>query len=240
MYRILALTALLLLALPAAAAPNASGDASPLKPFTATYQVLRNGSPIGVSTLTLAPGANGRWNYRSTIRATHGLAALFSADMHADTLLRWRDDRPETVSYNYRFDAAFKHKRDWIRVDWSTRHVRNVVDGKHDYSYRTEPGMVESHAIPLALLAALRRGERAIDLPVAVKDRVEHQQFKATGPVTLKVPAGDFQVLRVSRVGDDKAFTAWFDTGHRFETPVKLSQRSGGHLTLVLKSYRQP
>lgn len=241
MYRIPALILMLLLAVPAAAFPTvASGDAPAIKPFTATYEVLRNGSPVGVSTLTLAPGAHGRWNYRSTIRATHGLAALFGADMHADTLLRWRDGRPETVSYDYRFDAAFKHKRDWIRVDWGNRHVRNVVDGRHDYSYAAEPGMVESHAIPLALLVALRRGERAIDLPVAVKDRVEHQQFKVAGPVALKVPAGDFQALRVSRVGDDKAFTAWFDTGHRYETPIKLSQRSGGQLTLVLKSYRQP
>lgn len=239
MYRIAALALVLLcLALPAPAAP--AGNSASIAPFTATYEVLRNGSTIGVSTLSLQRDRDGRWSYRSTIRATHGLAALFGADMNADSLLRWRDGRPEAVSYDYRFDAAFKHKRDWIRVDWSAQRVRNVVDGHHTYHYATEPGMVESHSIPLALLVALRRGQQAIDLPVAVKDRVEHQQFKVAGPVAVKVPAGDFQTLRVSRVGDDKAFTAWFDTRHRYETPVKLSQRSGGQLTMVLKDYRQP
>jgi len=234
------LTALALstiLALPALAAQPPAGAV--LAPFTATYEVLRNGSPIGESTLSLQRGQDGFWHYRSTIKATHGLAALFGADMDAVSVLRVSDGRPEALRYDYSFDAMFKHKQQQIRVDWNARRVHNEVDGRRSYTYATEPGMVDSHSIPLALLAALHDGQRDIELPVAVKDRVEHQQYRVSGPAPVKVPAGQFQALRVSRVGDEKAFTAWYDT-RRFETPVKLSQHSGGDLTLVLKSYRQP
>ncbi len=238
MYRILTAIALLtFLALPVAAARERTG--SSLTPFTATYEVLRNGSPIGESTLSLRRDSDGHWRYRSTIHATHGLAALLGADMDAVSILRVNEGQPETLRYDYRFDAAFKHRRQQLEVDWNTRQVHNQVDGKHAYAYAAEPGMVESHSIPLALLTVLREGTREIDLPVAVKNRVEHQQFRVTGPVNVKVPAGQFQTLRVKRVGDDKAFTAWFDI-RRFETPVKLSQHSGGDLTLVLKSYHEP
>lgn len=237
MHRILTAFALsTLLALPAAAQAPAGAA---LTPFTATYEVLRNGSPIGESTLSLLRDSDGHWHYRSTIHATHGLAALFGADMQAVSVLRVDQGQPEALQYEYRFDAMFKHKRQQIRVDWTTRRVHNEVDDRRAYTYAAEPGMVDSHSIPLALLTALHDGQRDIELPVAVKDRVEHQQYRVTGPVQVKVPAGEFQALRVSRVGDEKAFTAWYDTG-RFETPVKLSQHSGGDLTLVLKSYRRP
>lgn len=231
-----ALPLLLLLALPAVAAT--AGASATLAPFTATYNVLRNGSTIGESTLSLKRGQDGHWRYRSTIRGTHGLAALFGADMNALSVLRVNNGQPESLYYDYRFDAMFKHKRQQLHVDWKNGRVRNEVDGDHTYDYATEPGMVESHSIPLALLAALRDGHGEIDLPVAVKDRVEHQQFRVNGPVQVTVPAGRFKAMRVSRVGDEKAFTAWYDT-RRFETPVKLSQHSGGDLTLVLTSYRK-
>src|SRR6185437_9710108 len=91
--------------------------APPLPGFTAHYRVLQNGSPIGKATLTLAPAADGTWNFTTQSEGTAGLAA----------------------------------------------------------------------------------GETAFTLPVAVRGRIETQQYAVQGKQNVILAAGTFDATRVSR-----------------------------------------
>jgi hypothetical protein len=75
-----------------------------------------------------------------------------------------------------------------------------------------------------------------VALAVAVRQKVETQQFKVTGTEAIQVPAGSFQAERVDRTDADRGFSAWY-APKRYPLPVKLSQRDGGDLMMELVSY---
>ena len=224
-----------LLALGLLALAQAAAAAVPTA-FTARYEVLQGGEPMGEATVTLRAAGNGEWIYSKDVKGTGGLAALLGASVQETSRFRWKGDVPEAISYDYRMQAAGKDKQRHLSADWTTHRV-TVDEGKGASSYAATPGMVERNTTALALGLALRDGKQQITLPVAVRQAVENQQFKVSGKETVQVPAGTFQAERVDRSDAQREFSAWYAPA-RYPMPVKLSQRDGGDLEMQLVSYR--
>jgi len=203
--------------------------------FTATYQVSRGGSPMGTATVSLRDDGHGQWTYRKAVKGTGGLAALLGASMDETSRFRWKGGRPEAISYDYDLQTGIKDKQRHLRVDWHTNQV-HVEDNKRSETYPAQPGIVERNTLPLALGVALQRGQQQVALAVAVRQRVETQQFRVVGKENIQVPAGSFQAERVDRTDADRGFSAWYAPA-RYPLPVKLSQHDGGDLTMELVSY---
>lgn len=206
--------------------------------FTARYQVTQSGQPMGTATVTLRADGHDRWTLAKDSEGTGGLAALLGASTRESSQFRWRDNRPEAISYDYRSRIAGKKKQRELRVDWASGEV-SVDEGKGAGSYPAQRGMVERNTLPLALGLALADGASTITLPVAVRQKVETESFKVAGKETVQVPAGRFAAERVERSDDAQGFSAWYVPG-RYPMPVKLSQTDGGDLTLELVSYSAP
>lgn len=221
-----------------ALATSAAFAATPPQPFTATYQVLRDGETIGQATVQLKAVGNGQYQYSNDLKGTSGLAAMLGASSSETTRFRWNDDAPETLTYVYRMETAIKHRQRRLQADWSTHRV-SVTDNGKRFGYATAPGMVDRNTLPLALGLALQDNKRNVTLPVGVKQHVESQQFQVKGNETVKVPAGTFQSERVERIDSGKPFDAWY-APQKYPVPVKLAQSDGGDLTLQLVDYRQP
>ncbi len=221
-----------------ARATSAAFAATPPQPFTATYQVLREGEAIGQATIQLKAVGNGQYEYSNDVKGTSGLAAMLGASSSETTRFRWTGGVPETLTYDYKMETAIKQKQRHLQADWSTHQVSVTDNGKH-FSYATAPGMVDRNTLPLALGLALQDNKRSVTLPVGVKQQIESQQFQVKGKETVKVPAGSFQAERVERTDSDKSFDAWY-APRKYPVPVKLAQSDGGNLTLQLIGYRQP
>ncbi|QEE26469.1 DUF3108 domain-containing protein [Rhodanobacter glycinis] len=221
-----------------ALATSAAFAATPPQPFTATYQVLREGEAIGQATIQLKAVGNGQYEYSNDVKGTSGLAAMLGASSSETTRFRWTGGVPETLTYDYKMETAIKQKQRHLQADWSTHQVSVTDNGKH-FSYATAPGMVDRNTLPLALGLALQDNKRSVTLPVGVKQQIESQQFQVKGKETVKVPAGSFQAERVERTDSDKSFDAWY-APRKYPVPVKLAQSDGGNLTLQLIGYRQP
>ena len=205
--------------------------------FTAHYNVLQGGEPMGVATVTLRKGSNGEWIYSRDVKGTDGMAAMMSASVKEASRFRWKGDVPEAISYDYELDAAIKNKQRHMLVNWTKQQV-TVDEGKGPSTYAAVPGMVERNTTPLALGLALRDGQQQIALPVAVRQGVQTQNFKVTGKETVKVPAGSFNAVRVDRTDAERGFSAWY-APDRYLLPVKLSQHDGGDMVMELVSYSQ-
>jgi hypothetical protein len=206
-------------------------------PFTATYQVSRQGEAMGEATITLKSLGNGEYEYSNQIHGTSGLAAMLGANSSDVTRFRWNDAAPETETYTSKV-VALKTKQRTMQVDWNSKQV-SVDDGKGVNRYAAAPGLVDRNTMSYALGLALRGGSQSVTLPVGVKQRVEQQQFKVQGTENVKVPAGSFNAERVTRTDSDKHFDAWY-VPKQYPLPVKLAQSDGGDLTLELVSYKQP
>lgn len=216
---------------------RAAAPAAAPTPFTATYQVLRDGARIGEATITLRrDGDDGHFTYRNRLKGTAGLAALLGASSDEATRFRWHDGAPETVRYDYAMAMAVKQKQRHLQVDWQARRV-TVDEGKGSSSYAAAPGMVDRNTLPLALGLALQAGATEVELPVGVRQRVEPQRYAVSGRETVQVPAGRFDAERVERTDTDKPFEAWYAPA-QFPLPVKLAQSEGGNLTLLLVRFQ--
>lgn len=221
-----------------ALAAGTAGAATAPRPFTATYQVQQDGQTIGRATVTLTADGKDEFTYRNRSRGTGGLAALIGARTEETTRFRWRDNAPETITYDYAMDSSFKRRHRHLEVNPASGQV-TVDEGKGPIRYAGAPGMVDRNTLPLALGLALREGGKQVVIPVGVRQRVERQQYAVQATEHLAVPAGEFSAERVTRTDADKPFDAWYVPA-KFPVPVKLAQADGGNLTLLLESFRRP
>ncbi|QWT18653.1 DUF3108 domain-containing protein [Bacillus sp. NP157] len=201
--------------------------------FTATYNVLQGGSPLGEATLTLKPAGNGQFEYSNKVTGTSGLAAALGASSSEVSVFTWVGKVPQAVSYKYDLQA-FKPKTRSLTVKGNTVAVQ---DNSKSFSYPAQPGMVDRNTLPLALGVALHGGAKGATFPVGVKQSIETQVFKVAASEKVTVPAGSFTAERVDRTDQDRGFNAWYVPA-KYPVPVKLAQKDGGDLTLELVKFQ--
>jgi hypothetical protein len=210
--------------------------AAPPQPFTATYQVQRDGETVGQATITLKSLGHGEYEYSNDMKGTAGLAAMLGINSNSVTRFRWNNNAPETENFTNKV-TGFKPKQRVMQVNWTSNQV-SVNDNKGAMSYTATPGMVDGNTMPFALGLALANGSQSITLPVGVRQQVEQQQYKVQGSEAIQVPAGSFQASRVTRTDSDKHFDAWYVK--QYPLPVKLTQTEGGDMTLQLTHFSSP
>lgn len=197
---------------PAAAAP-------PPTAFTAHYQLLKNGKPMGKTVMKLRPH-EGAWLFTTDTRGTRGLAGFAGLTIHEASSFRMHAGQPEVVSYRYRLDAGPVRRRHTLDVDWQTRQASSSRDDKK-WRYQAVPGMVDKHMLPWVLGRGLDRVKATLQATVAVRDRAETQHYLIVGNEDITVPIGRVTALRMDRNDPDRDFTAWYVPG-RYAVPVRL------------------
>lgn len=205
--------------------------------YTAQYEVRRNGEAMGTATVSFSARGGGSYELRTHTVGTGGLAALAGADIEEKSLLAWRDGRPETQSYSYRQKVAWKTKQRSIVVDADARRI-DSRDGDKSYSPPYEAGVLDRHAVNVALmqdLASGASGDRAFRVPQ--RDRIDTQRYRVMGRETLQTALGAQQTVRVERVrdsADGRKTTVWFGSGQRF-IPLRMLQTESDGETVEMR-----
>lgn len=200
-------------------------QAAPLKPFTATYQMSRNGDIIGQATFRLQPTADG-WEYDQTTRGTHGVAALAAANVEERSTLQVVDGALQLRSYRYRMSTLLKSSNRSIDVDPATRTIV-IRDKKHEQSFPLQAGVLDANSVTLAIASDLADGKRGpLSYPVATRRDVETQHYLVGKQATLQVPAGAMRTIVVTRKRDTpngRVTAYWFGVDDGF-VPVRIVQ----------------
>ncbi len=212
-----------------------SVHAAELKPMSAVYSVSRDGKAVGDATYTLKSNNDGTWTLTSITHGTSGMARMLGLDVREESTFRWKDGRAEGVRYDYRQDAAIKHKQRQIDFDWSTKQAR-VQDGKDAFTYAISPGTMDRSSIALVLGEALASGARDVTVPVAVKDHIEQQHFVAQAEESIQVPAGNFKAVKFERTDMPGKARSWYAPSVT-TLPLRVEQVSsdGSNIVLELK-----
>ena len=232
-----ALAVSLAVALPAAAAET------DVKPFHAEYATLRNGDDIGRTTLDLRADGDGTWTLRSETRGTSGLAKLAGIHIVETSRFRWKNGKPEALTYDYKQEGAFKQRTRHADFDWNASTVR-VSEGGKDYTYATTPGLIDRQSVTLGLAADLIRGATAFDYKVAVMDRIEDMRYARGANESLNVPAGRYDTVLMQRESSGKdnrrrVARSWFAQSLGW-LPVQIEQVDGKGETVTLKLLSAP
>ena len=207
-----------MLALPTLAAAPA--------PFSTRYEVLRNGDRLGEATIRFTALGGGRFQLLTNTTGTEGLAALTGATVEERSVLSWHGDQPETQSYDYLQKLGWKARERHMRVDAAGQRI-DLQDKDHDYSPPYRSGVLDRHAITVALMQDLALGKTGDQLYVVPnKDHLETWRFRAGGISTLQTELGAQRALRVDRIRDDdsgRKTTFWLAVDRGF-VPLRMLQ----------------
>ena len=194
-------------------------------PYTAEYEVLRNGKALGRGTVSLVDEGE-TWTLTSVTRVTEGLASLAGVEIVEASTLRWRDGKPETLDYRYRQQAAWKKRERDVRVDAERGLiVSREKDKSHDFDYR--PYAIDRQVVALAMANDLSRGSTREKLTYRVvdRDRFGPQTYRVLGEETVATPAGTQAAVRLERTRKNgRSTTTWLGTANGY-VPVKVIQR---------------
>ena len=196
-------------------------------PYTARYEVRRNGERLGEATVALKALGGGRAEFSSSIVGSEGLAALTSATIDERSLLRWSRGAPETVSWDYRQKVAWKTRERSLAVDAEGQRI-DSRDRDKRFSPPYRAGVLDRNAVTVALMQDLAAG-RSGELRYLVPDRNELQQwlFRVGASERMNTPLGAQRVLKVERIresGGGRSTTLWLAQDRRF-VPLRILQQ---------------
>ncbi len=218
----------------------AAPSPTPIKPFHAEYVAMRDGKPLGATTIEWRANADGTYTLKTSTKGTSGLAKLAGLDVTEESTLRWRDGVPETTRYDFSQDAAFSSKERHAEINWDDNRV-DMKDNDKRASYDTVPGMIDRHAVMLALANDLAQHRDSFDYKVAMKDGIEDFRYEKLPNATLKVPAGSYDTVALERKRGPRTSTTWFSEKNGW-VPVQIEQvdaKKKETITLQLKSIKR-
>jgi len=115
-----------------------------------------------------------------------------------------------------------------------------VEEGGETFKYAIVPGLIDRHAVTLAIASDLKRSAKTFDYKVAVKDHVEDMRYVRGASEKRNVPAGEFDAVLVSRDGEPgedrkRVARSWFAPSLGW-MPVEIEQneKKGDTVTLRL------
>jgi Protein of unknown function (DUF3108) len=206
-------------------------DASRLRPYTAEYEILAQGNPIGRTTATLAREGDG-WK--------HSMSGSFGPVQQTITAVWGPAWEPRT--YGETYAGAFEGRAD-VRVEngrfTGTGQMPPQAGGSKTFDAEAIAGAAWSQMEEAMLSTADLAEGKTIVIPVF------NTSTGAVAPVTyavgavesVTVPAGTVQAYRVSSTGGSAAMTVWL----RAEGPhvVVKQELVGQPIVVQLKSIQQ-
>ncbi len=206
-------------------------------PYSATYEVRRNGEPTGTATVVFRQLANGRYELRSHTVGSQGLAAIAGVDLDERSILRVADGVPETVAYSYRQQVAWKNKARDINVDAGAGRITST-DKDKTYSPPYKAGVIDRNAITVALMADVAAGKSGdLQYLVPSKDELETWTYRNAGLETLQTAIGSQRAIRVERIrdtGNGRTTTLWLGADRKF-VPLRMLQKEPDGSTIEMR-----
>lgn len=212
---------------------------SPLAPYTAQYELLRNGAVAGRATITLSRGDQpGHWKLHSRSESTDGLAALAGISIDETSVFRVDAQGFDCVHYHYRQSGLRKRERQVrCQADGIISH-----DHKGEYRFPAQSGVLDRQAVSLALSVDLKAGKRG-ELSYAVIDReqLHTHRYRVHGEETTQVPVGKLPALRIDRLRENqqRSTSTWYGLKQNL-IPIRIVQTEGdgGNYELRLTSFK--
>ncbi|MGH8052212.1 MAG: DUF3108 domain-containing protein [Arenimonas sp.] len=207
--------------------PQAKAAYQP-KPYTATYVVFRNGKDLGKATVKFFDSGNGRWELTSNTIGT-GIAAIAGVAINEHSQLRWNDGKPETVEYSFSQKAGWKNKQRSLKIDAQGKTIASQ-DNEKSYSLKYQPGVLDRHAINVAVMQDLSQGKRGDLLyTVADRDEVNNHLYRVIGNEKTETALGVLNSVKVQRIretSNGRITTLWLGSDKQF-VPIRIEQKEG-------------
>lgn len=207
------------------------------KPYSADYEVRRNGEVLGKATITFSARGGGQYEFASSTRGTGGMAALAGVSIDEKSTLRWVGERPETIDYSLRQKVAWKTRERNVHVDAGAGRVLSSEKG-NTTPMPYQAGVLDRNAISVALmqdLIAQKKGD--LVYPVVDRTGIGSQRYRQGAVETLATALGRQRVIRVERIresSEGRTTTLWFGVDKAY-VPLQILQREADGETIEMR-----
>lgn len=217
-------------------APIAAGAALP-PPYTANYEVRRNGEALGTATVSFKQLPNGRYELKSSTVGSAGLAAIAGVSVDERSVIRLADGQPETVAYNYRQKLAWKTRERSMQVNAASNSIAST-DKDKSFSPPYRAGVLDRNAITVALMADVAAGKPG-DLEYLVPSRndLETQVYRSATSEQIQTKLGSQRVIRVERIRESsngRTTTLWLGQDRNY-IPLRMLQTEPDGETIEMR-----
>ncbi|MFC3193662.1 hypothetical protein ACFODZ_05365 [Marinicella sediminis] len=151
--------------------------ASELKPYQATYEIIRGGKVTGEQTTELKRLNNNQWLLTDTTKGTRGMASLIGFKRQETSEFTFVDGQLFVTRHSMNQKAAFNKRQYQFTYDAQEKQYKGTRKGDQFTLAVTEQNIISAHMLPLALsLTACQQDARAaIDLLKSTN--LSHYQF---------------------------------------------------------------
>lgn len=203
------------------------GQQQTLNPFSADYALKKKGMTIGKIRLSLAR-EDDRWRFETYAEAA-GLAAMLSNDTVTEsTLLTMDKDGIQPLHYQYLRSGGKDEKNLQTEFDWE-KAAANVTGQGKTTSVELKDNTLNEHAVMLALIMALKSGFTEKTYTVLDETKTEPQTYTNAGEEKIKVPAGEFDTVKVVRKHGSRETVSWYSPMLNY-LPIKIQSFKDGKL----------
>lgn len=212
-------------------------QAAPPKPFTADYEVLRNGEKLGKATIRFAALPDGRFDLQTDTFGSEGLAAIAGVSIKERSLLNWNSKHLETISYNYEQKIAWKTREHSLLVDAKAGRILSTdKNGSRALPY--QPGVLDRHAVTVALMQDLALGKMGELLYIVPDgDGLATQKYRPSPSEKIDTPLGSQRAVRIERIRDSgggRSTTLWLGQDQGW-VPLRLLQKEPDGETIEMR-----
>jgi len=230
----------LLLSLSLLLLPILTFAASAPPAFSYDFQVSRNGSPLGVSSMSFAPARSGSWLLKTTVTGTEGLASLAGAGVNESTTLVVNNGELELLSNRQETQLAWKSSRKTTDLDRASR-TYVYDDGKNGREVPYQAGLLDQHSLTLAVISDLQAGKTGTLVYRGLsKGRLETFRFRILGEETLGTALGRMATVKVERVretSNGKSTRIWLAKDRNY-APVLIQENNSNGDDVEMKLIR--
>lgn len=214
----------LLLAAWMAPLPASAATGPALQPYSAEYRVSMGSLVIGRANITLRLSNDGQYSYRAYTKPV-GLAAVFRKDeITEQSEGRIVNDAIIPSRYLYTHKRPKRTRQVNLDFNWPAGRVANQTAGT-PWSMQIPAGTQDKFSQQLALILALRRGDRAAEYPVADGGLLKHYRYTEVDRELISTGSGDYRTIKLARNKDNRPSrtTLWFAPELNY-LPVKITK----------------
>lgn len=217
-------------------APVAAIAALPA-PYTANYEVRRNGDVLGSATVSFRQLPNGRYELKSSTVGSEGLAAIAGVSVDERSIIRLAGGQPETVAYNYRQKMAWKTRERSMQVNAAGNSIAST-DKDKSFSPPYRAGVLDRNAITVALMADVAAGKPGdLEYLVPSHNDIETHVYRSANSEQIQTKLGAQRVIRVERIRESsngRTTTLWLGQDRNF-IPLRMLQKEPDGETIEMR-----
>jgi len=201
-------------------------QAASLPSFTATFQIMRDSLRLGTNEVALTVEENGDYRYESHTWPSSWISWLLKEDLRelSRGIMDHAGIRP--LFYLYQRSGRRTTRTAELTFDWETSTVVNNVDDSR-WEMAIPAGTLDKLSTQLGIMRELQNGVTEKTFDVADGGKLKQYAFQTIGTEMLEVPAGNFETVKLKRVGGSaqKLTTIWCAPELHY-LPVRILQRN--------------